>query len=57
MSVERFEAFHSYQFGDQGDLETPDRSLAMFKVPAYDPFAIAIMGFGILVLVALAFTF
>jgi hypothetical protein len=29
----------------------------MFKVPAYDPFAIAIMGFGILTVVALALTF
>ena len=29
----------------------------MFKVPAYDPFAIAIMTFGILVMVALAFIF
>ncbi len=29
----------------------------MFKVPAYDPFAIAMMGFGILIVVALAFTF
>jgi len=29
----------------------------MFKVPAYDPIAIAIMGFGILIVVALAFTF
>jgi len=29
----------------------------MFKVPAYDPFAITIMSFGILVVVALAFTF
>jgi hypothetical protein len=29
----------------------------MFKIPAYDPFAIAIMSFGILVVVALAFTF
>ena len=29
----------------------------MFKVPAYDPIAIAIMGFGIPIVVALAFTF
>jgi len=29
----------------------------MFKVPAYDPFAIAIMSFGILAMVALAFAF
>ena len=29
----------------------------MFKVPAYDLFAIAMMGFGILIVVALAFTF
>jgi hypothetical protein len=29
----------------------------MFKVPAYDPFAIAIMSFGILAVVALAFSF
>jgi hypothetical protein len=28
----------------------------MFKVPAYDPIALAIMTFGILVVVALAFT-
>jgi hypothetical protein len=33
------------------------RSLAVFKIPAYDPFAIGIMSFGILVVVALAFTF
>jgi len=29
----------------------------MFKVPAYDPIAIAIMGFGILIVVTLAFAF
>jgi len=29
----------------------------MFKIPAYDPFAVAIMSFGILATVALAFTF
>ena len=29
----------------------------MFKVPAYDPFAISMMTFGILVVVVLAFTF
>ena len=29
----------------------------MFKVPAYDPVGIAIMGFGILLVVALAFAF
>jgi hypothetical protein len=29
----------------------------MFKVPTYDPIAIAIMSSGILVVVALAFTF
>jgi hypothetical protein len=29
----------------------------MFKIPAYDPFAITVMSFGILVVVALAFTF
>jgi hypothetical protein len=32
-------------------------TLAMFKVPAYDPIGIAIMGFGILLVVALAFVF
>jgi len=29
----------------------------MFKVPVFDPFAIAIMGVGILLVFALAFTF
>ena len=29
----------------------------MFKVPAYDPVGIAIMGFGILLVAALAFVF
>ena len=29
----------------------------MFKVPTYDPVGIAIMGFGILLVVALAFVF
>jgi hypothetical protein len=29
----------------------------MFKLPAYDPVEIAIMGFGVLVVVALAFVF
>jgi hypothetical protein len=29
----------------------------MFKVPAYDPVGIAIMGFGILLVVALALVF
>jgi len=29
----------------------------VFKVPAYDPFAISMMTFGILVVVVLAFTF
>jgi hypothetical protein len=43
------------QFGDKRivDLE----ALAMFKVPAYDPVGIAIMGFGVLLVVALAFAF
>jgi hypothetical protein len=27
----------------------------MFKMPAYDPFAIAVMGFGIAIVVVLAF--
>ncbi len=27
----------------------------MFKMPAYDPFAIAVMGFGVAVVVVLAF--
>jgi hypothetical protein len=30
---------------------------AMFKLPAYDPIGIAMLGFGILAIVALAFTF
>jgi hypothetical protein len=29
----------------------------MFKLPAYDPVGIAMMGFGVLVVVALAFVF
>ena len=29
----------------------------MFKMPAYDPFSIAVMGFGILLAVALAMAF
>ncbi len=29
----------------------------MFKMPAYDPFGIAMMGFGIILVVALAFVF
>ncbi len=29
----------------------------MFKVPAYDPVGIAIMGFGVLLIVALAFVY
>jgi len=32
-------------------------TLPMLKVPAYDPVGIAIMGFGILLVVALAFAF
>ena len=27
----------------------------MFKMPAYDPFAIAVMGFGVAIVVVLAF--
>lgn len=39
---------------NSSDIDT----LAMFKVPAYDPVGIAIMGFGIIQLVvALAFVF
>ena len=30
---------------------------AMFRLPAYDPVGIAILGFGILAVVALAFAF
>jgi hypothetical protein len=48
---------HSPIRGQKETCKFPIWSLAMFKVPAYDPFAIAIMGFGILVVVALAFTF
>jgi hypothetical protein len=29
----------------------------MFKMPAYDPVSIALMGFGILLVVALAFAY
>jgi hypothetical protein len=29
----------------------------MFKLPAFDPVGIAIMGFGVLLMVALAFVF
>jgi len=35
------------------ELEEP----AMFRLPAYDPVGIAILGFGILAVVALAFAF
>jgi len=38
---------------DAPGLEEP----AMFKLPAYDPVGIAMLGFGILAIVALAFTF
>jgi hypothetical protein len=31
--------------------------LAMFKLPAYDPVGLAIMGFGVLLVVALALVF
>ena len=30
---------------------------AMFKLPAFDPVGIAVMGFGVLAIVALAFVF
>jgi len=30
---------------------------AMFKLPAFDPVGIAVMGFGVLAIVALAFAF
>jgi hypothetical protein len=43
-------AFRTRPLGTKGDLEMPD-------LEPYDPIAIAIMGFGILVVVALAFTF
>jgi hypothetical protein len=49
--VKQRQKLRTSSFGDQV------WSLAMFKVPAYDPFAITIMSFGILVVVALAFTF
>jgi hypothetical protein len=29
----------------------------MFKIPAYDPFGLAVLGFGILAVVALALVF
>ena len=47
------------QFGDLMRLENfPNLEiLAMLKIPAYDPFAIAIMGFGVLFVVVLALTF
>jgi hypothetical protein len=32
-------------------------TLAMFKLPAYDPFAIMVMGFGILLAAILMFAF
>jgi len=48
---------HSPVRGPKETCKFPIWSLAMFKVPAYDPIAIAIMCFGILIVVALAFTF
>jgi hypothetical protein len=33
------------------------RGFTMFKIPAYDPFGLAILGFGVLAVVALAFVF
>jgi hypothetical protein len=48
---------HAPVSGTEETCKFPIWSLAMFKIPAYDPFAIAIMSFGILVVVALAFTF
>ena len=43
------------QFGKTRDpgLEEP----AMFKLPAFDPVGIAVMGFGVLAILALAFVF
>jgi hypothetical protein len=32
-------------------------TLAMFKLPAYDPFAITVMGFGVAIAAILAFAF
>jgi hypothetical protein len=49
--VKQRQKLRNCSFGDQYGAS------AMFKVPAYDPFAITIMSFGILVVVALAFTF
>jgi hypothetical protein len=34
-----------------------EETLAMFKLPAYDPVGIAMMAFGVLAVVALAFVF
>jgi hypothetical protein len=40
-----------------GILGIPWRAFAMFKLLAYDPIAVTIMGFGILLTAALAFVF
>jgi hypothetical protein len=42
-------------FGDQTGRSAILGSLAMFQIPAYDPVAIAMMGFGVLLVAALAF--
>ncbi len=51
----RLRAFYSPNSGRlvNPGLEEP----AMFKLPAFDPVGIAVMGFGVLAIVALAFVF
>ena len=42
-------------FGDHTGRSAILESLAMFQIPAYDPVAIVMMGFGVLLVAALAF--
>jgi hypothetical protein len=47
-----FDCHREQEFGNSRTGE-----LSMFKLPAYDPIAITIMGLGILLTLALAFVF
>ena len=43
--------------GERGTKRVRPRRLAVFKLPAYDPVGIAVLGFGIVFAVALALVF
>jgi hypothetical protein len=45
------------EFGERGTKKGSTRRLTVFKLPAYDPIAMAVMGFGIVFAVALALAF